>query len=177
MIYNSTPHQSTGLNPHHLVYGEEMRMPLDLMTEKLRNNENMLATEYAASLEENLRNAQRFARENPGLEAKRQKSTYDRKVRSRNYEVGDLVWRNQRRNVPGKKAKIARHWTGPWIIVDKVSDIIFNMKFSKDANPVTVHGDNLKPYVGEKKFNWFKTTPAEHRNSDHAKWNVADSAY
>lgn len=82
MIYDSTPHQSTGLTPHNLVYGEEMRMPLDLMTEKLRNNENMLATEYAASLEENLRNA------------------YDRNVRSRNYEVGDLVWRNQRRDVP-----------------------------------------------------------------------------
>jgi hypothetical protein len=105
MIYNSTPHQSTGLTPHNLVYGEEMRMPLDLMTEKLRNNENMLATEYAASLEENLRNAQRFARENLGLEAKLQKFTYDRNVRSRNYEVGDLVWRNQRRNVPERKLK------------------------------------------------------------------------
>ncbi|CAC5366081.1 unnamed protein product [Mytilus coruscus] len=62
MVYNSTPHQSTGFTPHHLVYGEEMRMPLDLLTEKLENNEeNRLATEYAVTLEDNLRKAQRFA--------------------------------------------------------------------------------------------------------------------
>ncbi|VDI68960.1 Hypothetical predicted protein [Mytilus galloprovincialis] len=65
MVYNSTPHQSTGFTPHHLDYGEEMRMPLDLLTEKLENNEeNRLATEYAVTLEDNLRKGQRFAREN-----------------------------------------------------------------------------------------------------------------
>ncbi|CAC5382314.1 unnamed protein product [Mytilus coruscus] len=154
MVYNSTPHQSTGFTPHHLVYGEEMRMPLDLLTEKLENNkENRLATEYAVTLEDNLRKAQRFARENLGVEAKRQKSIYDRNVKSKTYEVGDRVWRNQKKNIPGQKAKIARHWTGPWIIIEKMSDIIFRLKFSKNSNPVTVHGDNLKPYIGDKEFN------------------------
>lgn len=115
MVYNSTPHQSTGFTPHHLVYGEEMRMPLDLLTEKLENNEeNRLATEYAVTLEDNLRKAQRFARENLGVEAKRQNSIYDRNVKSKTYEVGDRVWGYQKQNIPGQKAKIARHWTpGP----------------------------------------------------------------
>ena len=90
MVYNSTPHQSTGLTPHHLVYGEEMHMPLDLITEKLTvENSNCtakdrlaLATEYATLLEDNLRKAHYFARKNLGIEVKRQKSIYDRNVRS-----------------------------------------------------------------------------------------------
>ncbi|CAC5379235.1 unnamed protein product [Mytilus coruscus] len=171
MVYNSTPHQSTGFTPHHLVYGEEMRMPLDLLTEKLENNEeNRLATEYAVTLEDNLRKAQRFARENLGVEAKRQKSIYDRNVKSKTYEVGDRVWRNQKKNIPGQKAKIARHWTGPWIIIEKMSDIIFRLKFSKNSNPVTVHGDNLKPYIGDKEFNWFDITPIDSGNADLAEF-------
>ena len=33
MAYNTTPQESTGVCPHRLVYGEEMLMPLDIMTE------------------------------------------------------------------------------------------------------------------------------------------------
>ncbi|CAG2252348.1 unnamed protein product [Mytilus edulis] len=148
-----------------------MRMPLDLLTEKLENNEeNRLATEYAVTLEDNLRKAQRFARENLGVEAKRQKSIYDRNVKSKTYEVGDRVWRNQKKNIPGQRPKIARHWTGPWIIIEKMSDIIFRLKFSKNSNPVTVHGDNLKPYIGDKEFNWFDITPVDSGNADLAEF-------
>lgn len=176
MVYNSTPHQSTGITPHHLVYGEEMRTPLDLMTEKLKDNgvpeESQMATEYADQLEENLRKAHRFARENLGVEAKRQKSVYDRNVRSKTYKVGDLVYRNQKKNVPGKKAKIARQWTGQWIIVDKISDIIFAIKCSKNVDAVTVHGDNLKPYTGDKKFNWFTTPATITGNADLAEFPI-----
>ena len=119
-------------------------------------------------LEDKLRKAHSFARKNLGNEAKRQKSIYDHNVREKKYGVGDLVWRNQKKNIPGQKTKIARHWTGPWIIIEKVSDIIFRLKFSKNSDPVTVHGDNLKPYIGDKKFNWFTLTPANSGNADHA---------
>ena len=34
MAYNATPHESTGLTPHRLVYGREMTFPLDRITAK-----------------------------------------------------------------------------------------------------------------------------------------------
>lgn len=55
----------------------------------------------------------------------------NRKVKRQNYKVGDLVWRNQKKNTPGKKAKIARHWTGPWAITETLSEITFKVKCYK----------------------------------------------
>ncbi|CAC5407316.1 unnamed protein product [Mytilus coruscus] len=69
------------------------------------------------------------------------------------YNVGDYVWRNQKKKCSRIKLKIARHWTGPWVITEKLSDITFKVKCAKNSPEVTVHGDILKPYLGSKK--WF----------------------
>jgi hypothetical protein len=87
--------------------------------------------------------------------------TYDVKVRPVTYTVGDLVWRNQKRNAPSLKSKIVRHWTGPWVIVEKLSDITFKIKWSNNSPPVTVHGDILKKYKGNKIMKWFIGNEAE----------------
>ena len=60
-------------------------------------------------LENNLKEGHEIARKNLNAAAKRQKMTYDVKVRPVTYKVGDLVWRNQKRNAPGLKSKIVRH--------------------------------------------------------------------
>ncbi|CAC5363260.1 unnamed protein product [Mytilus coruscus] len=59
------------------------------------------------------------------------------------------------RIIYGIKLKIARHWTGPWVITEKLSDITFKVKCAKNSPEVTVHGDILKPYLGSKKMVWF----------------------
>ena len=97
-----------------------------------------------------------MARNHLKISAERQRITYNLNVKKLGYEIGDLVWRNQKKNIPGLKSKIARHWTGPWVIVDKFSDVIFKIQFSKNSNPAVVHGDNLKPYKGSKKAKWFR---------------------
>lgn len=157
MVYNSTPHESTGMTPHRMVYGEEMRFPIDFITEKLNieGRERTFVTEYVANLEDRLSEAHKIARLNLGISAERQKLIYDAGVKSKRYSVGDMVWRNQKKNVVGRKSKIARHWSGPWVICEKLSDVLFKIKFSRNSTPVVVHGDNLKPYSGDKKFDWF----------------------
>ena len=40
----------------------------------------------------------------------RQKRYYDRDVRSTNYDIGDLVRRNQPKVMVGTKSKLARKW-------------------------------------------------------------------
>lgn len=52
-----------------------------------------------------------------GNDAIRQKSYYDRNMRETNNKVGDLVRRNQRLTLKRVKAKLARKWTGPCIVV------------------------------------------------------------
>ena len=157
MAYNATPHESTGLTPRRLVYGSEMTFPLDMITDPIgiEKDERKLTSEYVRILENNLKEGHEIARKNLNTAAKKQKMTYDVKVRPVTYKVGDLVWRNQKRNAPGLKSKIVRHWTGPWVIVEKLSDITFKIKWSKNSPPVTVHGDILKKYKGKKIMKWF----------------------
>ncbi|CAG2234713.1 unnamed protein product [Mytilus edulis] len=112
-------------------------------------------SEYVTELEERLREAHDLARKHLKKSAERQKILYNTNVKRHNYEKGDLVWRNQKKNTPGLKLKIARQWTGPWVIIDKKSDIIFKIQHSKKSTAVIIHGDNLKPYKGNKKAKWF----------------------
>lgn len=51
---------------------------------------------------------------------------------------------------------MARNWTGPWIIIEKLTDVLFKIKHSHNSPPVIIHADNLKPYKGEKTMPWFK---------------------
>lgn len=175
MAYNSTPHETTGFTPHRMVFGREMKIPLEVITETLENSAERFTSEYAYTLEKNLREAHNEARKHTKRAAKRQKVTYDTNVRQREYKVGELVWRNQKKNSPGIKAKIARHWTGPWVIIEKLSDIIFKIKCKKNSPSVVVHGDVLKPYLGEKKLQWF----GKHRvcptgNPEHNQFKFPD---
>ena len=95
-----------------------MKFPLDIITDYVEKKENENFNTYVAKLEKNLKEAHDVARKHIKMAAKRQKQTYDTKVKQQNYKVGDLVWRNQKKNTPGIKAKIARHWSGPWAITE-----------------------------------------------------------
>jgi transposase InsO family protein len=47
MAYNTTSHESTGVTPHRMVYGEEMNFPLDVQTEQLQDQD--AATHFKCS--------------------------------------------------------------------------------------------------------------------------------
>ena len=80
----------------------------------------------------------------------KQKKHYDAHVKELRYTVGDLVWWNQKKTLPGVKTKITRHWTGPWIITENLCDVLFKIKHSDSSSSVIIHGDNLKKYNGPK---------------------------
>ena len=88
-----------------------MTFPLYMITDPIgiEKDERKLTSEYVRILENNLKEGHEIARKNLNAAAKRQKMTYDVKVRPVTYKVGDLVWRNQKRNAPGLKSKIVRH--------------------------------------------------------------------
>ena len=134
-----------------------MSFPLDILTESItEEDEPTHASDYIRNLEDRLRKSHNIAREHLKLSAERQRRLYNANVKSMDYKVGDMVWRNQKKNTPGLKLKISRQWTGPWVITEKLSDVVFKIKHSKNSPTVIIHGDNLKPYKGNKTAKWFK---------------------
>ena len=161
MAYNNTPHESTDVSLHRMVYGSEMRVPLDIILgshgEGLDvHNEH----HYAVQLGKVLRQVHDFARETLGKASERQKRHYDRNVRNITFSEGDYVRRKQIKLTPGAKAKLKRNWTGPWVIIQKLDDVLYKIQQSAKSNAVIVHADNIKPYTGNATFDWY--TPRNH---------------
>ncbi|CAG2186283.1 unnamed protein product [Mytilus edulis] len=159
MAYNSTPHQSTEISPFRMIFGEEMRMPLDvILAEELCENGSELVSEHdhVMKLQDKLKTIHEIARVSLGTAAKRQKRQYDKNVKRLDYSEGDLVRRYQPRTAKGVKKKLSRFWTGPWVIVEKLSNVLYKIKHSPNSTPVIIHADNLKLYKGEKVPKWFK---------------------
>ena len=61
------------------------------------------------------------------------------------YCVGDTVCRFQPQQILGTKLKLARNWSGPWIVTKKLSDVLYRIQHSIYSKPVVIHADNLKP--------------------------------
>lgn len=93
--------------------------------------------EYVRHLEKCLCEMYEIVRSETKQSALRQKRVYDRNVRSINYEIGDLVRRSQPKVTVGCKTKLARKWTGPWLIVKRLSDVLFQIRHSQNPKPVS----------------------------------------
>lgn len=63
----------------------------------------------------------------------RQKIYFHRNVWKTNYEVGKLVRKSQPKVGKGEKVKLSRKWNGPWIIIKRLSDVLFQIQHSKQS--------------------------------------------
>lgn len=79
MAYNSTPHESTGLLPHKMVFGREIKLPLDVIADNVVE-EQMFETDFVRNLKDSLVQAHEFARKSFQKSSERQKPQYDLKV-------------------------------------------------------------------------------------------------
>ncbi len=91
MAYNSSRHTTTGYSPFYLMYGHQVRMPIDLLYGTPSHPETS-PSEYATELQKKLESAYHRVRATMGQSLDRQKQFYDRKVHGKPYQVGDLVW-------------------------------------------------------------------------------------
>ena len=66
---------------------------------------------------------------------------------------------------PAAHAKFGSGWTGPYLVINKLSDLVYQIQASKRSKPKVVHLDHLKPYYTndeENLVNWLeKPTNAE----------------
>ena len=148
MAYNSSVHETTGITPYRMVFGTEMTVPVELQTEPvhLSDAEEMTVSEYVRNMRKNLELVHEIARENTAKSVKRQKKHYNKNVALCSYEAGDIVRRYQPKQIVGTKLKLARNWSGPWIITKKFSDVLFEIKHSPKSKAVVVHANNLKKF-------------------------------
>ena len=143
MAYNSSINPTTGYSPFFLMFGRQVRMPVDVMYGQPHEGES--PPTHAATLRDRLEMAYRCVRKRMGYKLDRQKEFYDRKVHGEPYSEGDLVWLCSpvvNRNV-GKKLLLP--WTGPYKVLRRISTTTYRIQHTRfPRKRVIVHFDRLK---------------------------------
>ena len=91
LAYNTSIHPTTGETPFLLMFGRQVRMPVDVMY-GTPTPQPSTVPQYVADLRLNLEAAYQRVRDHMGRKLDRQKEVYDRKAHGEPFEPGDLVW-------------------------------------------------------------------------------------
>jgi transposase InsO family protein len=90
--YNCTRHDTVGVSPYSLVFGREPVLPIDVIYGIQRPDiEANTYSEYVRKLREQLQHAFELAKSHSRDAQETQRNNYNKKVRGRKLEVGDLV--------------------------------------------------------------------------------------
>ena len=145
MAYRSSVHASTGFTPFSLMFGSEMRVPLEIMFGG-RPNQPRTHVEAIDRLRDTLQSSYELARTRMQTSHKRQKDYYDRNTTGNRYKIGDKEWLFAPALKKSECAKFHIAWTGPWTVLNQLSDVTYRIKDNTGKMKV-VHFDRLKLYL------------------------------
>ena len=143
MAYRASPHKSTGCTPNLLFLQREVACPLDLMVGPPPNTlEDICPVQYIEWIKSAMHLTHEFVYEQLGVAATRQKTYHDHALKPRTYEIGDWVWRF---NPPTVNQKLGLGWSGPYLVVNKISTLTYSIQKTDVSPIINVHVDHLKP--------------------------------
>ncbi len=153
MAYRATPHQSSKCSPNLLMFGEEVRLPVDLMFADGSVEEHIPScpVEYVEWVRDASRLAFHKARHFLKHSAETQKRLYDKNTFLRTFKVGDWVWVLV---PPVLHTKFGRGWKGPFLIVRVLNEVNYVVQENRDSRLITLHVDHMKRYSHETPDSW-----------------------
>ena len=163
--YRSTPNESTHMTPNLIMFGREVRLPIEVLYLSDANADGEVATygEYVHKLRERLQRAHAITRRHLGNSANRQKQAYDAKHSFHQYNPGDLVWYFSDLKQLKTAPKLRRPFEGPYLVMDKINDLDYAIQLDSHKKRKVVHHNKLKPYEGGKTLSWAKAALREFR--------------
>ena len=155
MAYRSSIHVSTGHTPFELMFGREMRIPIDVMMGERMEDElpENSYSQFVGDLRRHLVQAYHDVRKNLQAAQRRQKDTFDKGVCHMSYKPGDLVLRYSPQLKPGEAKKFHRNWEGPYVVIDSVTEITYRIKKTGSKRSLVVHYNNLRLYKKSEESN------------------------
>jgi hypothetical protein len=144
--YNSVKSAATGYSPQELVFGRNLRSPLNVIREIWLNGEpeqpklGKDVLSYIAELREQLEAASEAAEAEMRRQGDRQKQIYDRKTTVRELKEGDLVLILQ----PTSSFKLLAQWAGPYPVTRKLNT--FNYEIDLGHRKTVLHINLLRKW-------------------------------
>jgi hypothetical protein len=147
--YRSSVHRILGESPAAMMYGQELRLPIDAMVgpPPEEGHEYVASSAFVENLVQSLRDAHEAVRARVDTHYRYQKKQYDKNVQAQKFYVGQAVWLRIFPKTTTKSKKLMYPYTGPHIVVARVNAVTYKIKLSRTVERV-VHGDRLKPFYG-----------------------------
>jgi len=156
MAYRSSVHESTGFSPNEMMLGREVLLPLDLVIGQAEPTGSS-TTEYADRLGEQMERIHQFACQHLKLSSDHQRRNYDhRPVNQHRYNRGDAVWLYSPQKKKGICPKLMRYFDGPYLVIKRMSDVLYRVQKGPKSKPKVVHHDRLKAYHGPNVPDWLE---------------------
>ncbi|KAJ8912680.1 hypothetical protein NQ315_011039 [Exocentrus adspersus] len=142
--YRSAVHESTGKTPASVVLGAELRLPIDLISDRPKEEEGV--DNYLSRLQDRLRLTHTEVRQKLKLESDRMKTRYDLRANTGGFQVGEKVWLYNSKRTKGKSPKLQKSWEGPYTVVTRLNDVVYRIQKNPQAKMKVVHIDRLTTY-------------------------------
>ena len=120
--YREVPQASTGFPTFELLYGRQVRGPLDILREASRKSSDSVAS-YVLSIQDRLAKLQELVRTNLTNAHETQRTWYDRHARYRELKPGDQVLVL----LPTSTNKLLAKWQGPYAVVWRVGQVVYEI--------------------------------------------------
>ena len=170
MAYRSTVHESTGQTPNMMMLGRELPVPSHLLAQTPEQDaEGNVADKvpYAVELGNKLREAHELAREQLKKSHVRQKKQYDRRASRNEWEVGKAVWLFNPTKKVGLSPKLMSFWEDePYVIVERISDVVVKIQRNQRSKPRIMHVDRLKLVEGPVDTTWHSRQGQEKEDGE-----------
>ena len=150
LAYRSSKHESTGMTPAEFYFAHDLRLLLDLLRggpSKLQEERSSSEENFVENLQAKLEEIHSCVRERMNLKSSQMKAHYDRKTREVLFQEGERVWFYNPRRVKGKAPKLQGDWEGLFLVVKKLSDVVYCIQKASSHKKKVVHANRLAPFL------------------------------
>ncbi|XP_042611929.1 uncharacterized protein LOC122144820 [Cyprinus carpio] len=151
--YREVPQVSTGYSPFELLYGRQVRGPLDVLKEAWEadnGSEHINILSYVIKMREKMDSMVEMVRSNMTNAQQQQKQWYDQSSRSRTLSPGQKVLLL----LPTSDSSLLAKWQGPYEVVRKLSSTSYEILLPDRRKKYQVFHINLLRPWHERKGSW-----------------------
>ena len=142
MAYRNAVHDTTKCTPAELMFGRNLRLPIDLLYGRPEDEYNA-DTEYVIKLSNQIGRAHHHAKQNIRVATDRMKHYYDTGSNAQTLEPGQHVWLHNPKRKKGVSPKLRQPWEGPYTVTERLNDVLYCIQQSPRAKKKVVHRNRL----------------------------------
>ncbi len=142
--YRNTPHETTGERPSFLLYGRDLRSPVEAELLPYSGEPPMTTEQYREHLMETLASSRQIAVAAIRKAQEKYKGQFDRRAQQRHYKVGNWVMVKFPQEEQGRLRKFSHPWHGPYRAIERNDpDLTISKVYYPQEGTIQVHQERI----------------------------------